>query len=150
MQPGKTDRQPGKTNRQPGKTQERHGFGLDHAEAVADGTALIGGDPDRTRAGSRPVSAEAIGQDWHRISTRLAELFAAGIADNDPRTQQAIHDHYRWICHFWTPDRDSYLRLAGMYVNQPKFRKRIERRKPAGMAAYMRDAMTAYAWSQLR
>lgn len=140
--------QPEKTDRQPEKTDRHSNFGLDHAEAVADGTALIGHDPNR--AGNGQVSAETIGQDWHRISIRLAELYAAGVADNDPRTQQVIHDHYRWIRHFWTPDRDSYLRLAGMYVNQPKFRKRIERRKPAGMAAYMRDAMTAYAWSQLR
>lgn len=122
--------------------------GLDRDEAVADGTALLGFDPsrsDRTR-----VTAESIGREWNRISSQLAELYVSGVADNDPRTQRAIQDHYRWICHFWTPDRESYLRLAGLYVNQPKFRKRIERRKPAGMAAYMRDAMTAFAWSQLR
>jgi MerR family transcriptional regulator, thiopeptide resistance regulator len=130
-------------------------FGLDHAEAVADGTALIG-YVDTTRhiggqqQGWNRATAEAIGRDWHRISGRIAELFTAGVADNDPRTQQAIHEHYRWICNFWTPDRDSYLRLANLYVSQPKFRRRIERRKPAGMAAYLRDAMIAYAWARLR
>lgn len=127
--------------------------GLDHDEAVADGTALLGYDPNRTsRLGDdrTRVTAESVGQDWHRISARLATLFATGVADNDPRTQQAVGEHYRWLCNFWTPDRDSYLRLAGMYVNQPKFRKRIERKKPKGLAAYMRDAMTAYAWAQLR
>ena len=115
---------------------------------MADGTALLGFDPNRSDR--TQVTAESIGREWHRISSQLAELYATGVADNDPRTQRAIQDHYRWICHFWTPDRESYLRLAGLYVNQPKFRKRIERRKPAGMAAYMRDAMTAFAWSQLR
>lgn len=133
--------------------------GLDEAEAVQDGTALIGHvDPDRTdrldgspqQQGSNRARAEAIGRDWNRISARLAELFSTGVPDNDPRTQEAIHEHYRWICHFWKPDRDSYLRLAAMYVSQPKFRKRIERKKPAGLAAYMRDAMTAYAWARLR
>lgn len=122
--------------------------GLDRDEAVADGTALLGFDP--SRSDRTQVTAESIGREWHRISSQLAELYVSGVADNDPRTQRAIQDHYRWICHFWTPDRESYLRLAGLYVNQPKFRKRIERRKPAGMAAYMRDAMTAFAWSQLR
>jgi hypothetical protein len=102
------------------------------------------------QAGWNRATAEAIGRDWHRISARIAELFSAGVADNDPRTQEAIHDHYQWICHFWKPDRDSYIRLARMYVSQPKFRKRIERKKPVGMAAYMRDAMTAYAWTRLR
>lgn len=130
-------------------------LGLDPEEAVADGTALLGHvDPERTdRFGeptARRLTAEEIGQEWNRISLRLAELFTSGVADNDPRTQRVIHEHYRWICYFWTPDRDSYLRLAGMYVNQPKFRRRIERKKPAGLAGYMRDAMTTYAWSRLR
>lgn len=132
--------------------------GFDQAQAVEDATALIGhvdADPTRHVGGSRQpgwnrTTAEAIGRDWYRISGRIAELFAAGIADNDPRAQDAIHDHYQWICNFWTPDRQSYLRLANLYVSHPKFRRRIERRKPAGMAAYMRDAMTAYAYSRLR
>jgi hypothetical protein len=130
------------------------GSGLDQAEAVEDGTALVGHMmPQATRVvGGRPQgpTPEQIGRDWNRISARIAELFSTGVPDNDPRTQHAIHDHYRWICHFWTPDRDSYLRLATLYVSHPKFRHRIERKKPRGMAAYMRDAMTAYAWSRLR
>lgn len=131
--------------------------GLDRAEAVEDGTALIGhadADPTRQVGGARPgysrATAEAIGRDWYRISSRIAELFASGVPDNDHRTQQAIHEHYKWLCNFWTPDRESYIRLGRLYVSHPKFRRRIERKKPAGMAAYMRDAMTAYAYSRLR
>ncbi|MEU6268674.1 TipAS antibiotic-recognition domain-containing protein [Saccharopolyspora shandongensis] len=129
--------------------------GLDQAEAVEDGTALIG---NLTPAGAngpiapeqRKALAQRIGADWNRISSAVAELFATGVPQNDSRTQQVIHEHYRWLCHFWTPDRASYLRLAEMYVNQPKFRRRIERRKPKGMADYMRDAMITYAWAKLR
>ena len=126
--------------------------GLDQSEAVEDGTALIGNLDSGTvlTEDQRRAMAARIGADWNRISSRIAELFATGVANDDPRAQQAIHDHYRWLCNFWTPDRDSYLRLAQLYVNQPKFRKRIERKKPKGMAAYMRDAMTAYAWARLR
>ncbi|MBE9376259.1 TipAS antibiotic-recognition domain-containing protein [Saccharopolyspora sp. HNM0983] len=127
--------------------------GLDQAEAEEDGTALLGYSPqDRSprEEAERRALAQKIGSDWNRISSRIAELFAAGVPENDPRTQQVVDEHYRWLQHFWTPDRDSYLRLAQMYVNQPKFRKRIERRKPNGMAAYLRDAMTAYAWARLR
>ncbi|RCW45200.1 TipAS antibiotic-recognition protein [Halopolyspora algeriensis] len=131
---------------------------LDRAEAGQDGTALIGDiDPERTdrvETGNLPVQGnpdiEEVGQDWHRISNRITELFTAGVAENDPRTLEAIGEHYRWICHFWTPDHESYIRLARMYVSQPKFRKRIERRKPAGLAVYLRDAMTAYAWAYLQ
>jgi MerR family transcriptional regulator, thiopeptide resistance regulator len=130
--------------------------GLNQAEAEQDGTALIGHfAPERTDHFGRPhgwnrATAEAIGRDWNRISERVAALFTSGVPDNDPRTQQVIHEHYQWIRNFWTPDRDSYIRLAQMYVSQPKFRRRIERKKPKGMAAYMRDAMTAYAYSRLR
>lgn len=129
---------------------------LDRAEAAEAGTALIGHlDPERTDRFDLPATAdgnnaEAVGEEWNRISARLAELFLAGVPGEDPRAQQIAGEHYRWICRFWAPDRDSYLRLAAMYVSQPKFRKRIERKKPAGLAAYLRDAMTAYAHSQLR
>lgn len=130
--------------------------GLNQAEAEQDGTALIGyvAPSQTSRFGAKQgwsrATAEAIGRDWYRISERLAALYSSGVPDNDHRTQQVIHEHYQWIRHFWTPDRESYIRLAQMYVSQPKFRRRIERKKPAGMAAYMRDAMTAYAYSRLR
>ncbi|MEU5851942.1 TipAS antibiotic-recognition domain-containing protein [Saccharopolyspora shandongensis] len=129
--------------------------GLDQAEAVEDGTALIGNLTPTGANGpiapeQRKALAQRIGADWNRISSAVAELFATGVPQNDSRTQQVIHEHYRWLCHFWTPDRASYLRLAEMYVNQPKFRRRIERRKPKGMADYMRDAMITYAWAKLR
>ncbi|MBB5155348.1 TipAS antibiotic-recognition domain-containing protein [Saccharopolyspora phatthalungensis] len=119
----------------------------DQTEAIEDATALIGnltpvGVRGPTTPDQRQAIAQRLGQDWNRISSAIAELFATGVPGNDPRTQQVIHEHYRWICHFWTPDRASYLRLAEMYVNQPKFRRRIERKKPKGMAAYLRDAMT--------
>jgi MerR family transcriptional regulator, thiopeptide resistance regulator len=129
--------------------------GLDQAEAVEDGTALIGnlspaGSNGTITPQQRQALAHKIGQDWNRISSAIAELFATGVPSDDPRTQHVIHEHYQWIRHFWTPDRASYLRLAELYVNQPKFRKRIERRKPKGMADYLRDAMTTYAWAKLR
>lgn len=126
---------------------------LDQAEAEEDGTALIGypaQDQSAQHEDERRALAGKIGSEWNRISSRIAELFAAGIPENDPRTLQVVDEHYQWLRHFWTPDRDSYLRLAQMYVNQNKFRKRIERRKPKGMAEYLRDAMTAYAWARLR
>ncbi|MDR7301101.1 TipAS antibiotic-recognition domain-containing protein [Haloactinomyces albus] len=131
---------------------------LRRAEAAQDGTALIGYiDPERTdrigvpdQPGHNRAGADTIGQDWNRISDHIAELFSAGVAENDPRTLKVIGEHYRWICHFWTPDHESYIRLARMYVSQPKFRKRIERRRPAGLAAYLRDAMIAYAWAHLQ
>lgn len=126
--------------------------GLDLDEAAADGTALIGhATPTDTQhlTPEQRANAQRIGADWDRISSHVAELFATGVDARDPRTQQTIHEHYRWICNFWAPNRDSYLRLAEMYVNQPKFRKRIERKKPKGMAGYLRDAMTTFAWANL-
>lgn len=126
---------------------------LDPDEAVQDATALVGDlDPDSTERldGSQPPTAAQLGDDWNRISATVADFCAARVPVHDSRVQGVIHEHYRWICHFWTPDRDSYVRLANLYVNQPKFRKRIERKKPAGVAAYLKDAMLAYASAHLR
>ncbi|QGK71145.1 hypothetical protein GIY23_17920 [Allosaccharopolyspora coralli] len=125
---------------------------LDPDEAVQDATALVGHlDPDSTERldGSQHPTPARLGHDWNRISATIADFCAARVPVDDARVQEVIHDHYRWICHFWTPDRDSYVRLANLYVNQPKFRKRIERKKPAGTATYLKDAMLAYASTHL-
>ena len=64
---------------------------LDRAEAAEVGTALIGHlDPERTDRFDLPANAdgnnaEAIGEEWNRISARLTELFLAGVPGEDPR-----------------------------------------------------------------
>lgn len=79
---------------------------------------------------------------------RLAELMRAGVSPDDARTLEATDAHYRWICHFWTPNQEAYIGLGQLYVDEPRFTANIDA-VASGLAAYMRDAMAAYAHARL-
>ncbi|SDU31541.1 MerR family transcriptional regulator [Jiangella alkaliphila] len=79
----------------------------------------------------------------------LRTLSADGVPDDDARAQEVVDDHYRWVCLFWTPGRDAYRGLAGLYVDDDRFRQNIGQGDDA-LVAYLRDAMMAYADARLR
>jgi len=89
--------------------------------------------------------------DADRIQAELAErdqayaaLLDAGVAPDDPRTQQVTAGHYAWVCQFWTPDAEAFAGLGDLYVDNPDFTARYDAVRP-GLAEYVRDAMSAYA-----
>ncbi|WP_069811904.1 TipAS antibiotic-recognition domain-containing protein [Streptomyces sp. TP-A0874] len=79
---------------------------------------------------------------------RLAELMAAGTPVSDPAVQQEIHEHYRGICRFWTPNAAAYKGLGQTYVEDPQFRANYEK-IATRLAEYQRDAMAVYADARL-
>ncbi|MFF5991081.1 MerR family transcriptional regulator [Prauserella flavalba] len=91
---------------------------------------------------------QAVQQAGADASARLAELMREGVAPDDPRAIEATDAHYRWVCHFWTPDRESYPGLGRLYVDDPRFTASIDEVAP-GLAAYLRDTMAAYAQARL-
>ncbi|RIQ23215.1 MerR family transcriptional regulator [Jiangella rhizosphaerae] len=78
----------------------------------------------------------------------LATLRADGVPADDARVQDVVDGHYRWVCLFWTPDRDAYRGLADLYVDDDRFRQNIGQGDDA-LVEYLRDAMKAYADSRL-
>ena len=56
--------------------------------------------------------------------------------------------HHAWVCHFWTPDREAYIGLGQLYVDDERFTATIDR-AGAGLSAYLRDAMKVYAETTL-
>ncbi|GAB3498793.1 MerR family transcriptional regulator [Amycolatopsis cihanbeyliensis] len=91
---------------------------------------------------------EAVQREGAAASAELAELMRDGVPADDPRTIEATDAHYRWICHFWTPDRESYTGLGQLYVDDERFTANIDETAP-GLAAYLREAMAAYAGRRL-
>jgi MerR family transcriptional regulator, thiopeptide resistance regulator len=81
-------------------------------------------------------------------NARLAELLDAGVPVDDPRTQEAVDGHYRWVSTFWTPDAASYVGLGRMYVDDARFTAYYDRVRP-GLAVYLRDAIAVYADARL-
>ncbi|MCP2358923.1 DNA-binding transcriptional MerR regulator [Nonomuraea thailandensis] len=79
---------------------------------------------------------------------RMAELMAAGTAADDPAVLAVLDGHYRQMTRFWTPSAAEYTRLGRMQAEDERFRANYER-VAEGLAAYMGDAMAAYARARL-
>lgn len=99
---------------------------------------------------SRWAKADAarIQGEWAQFGPALARLIDEDRPADDPVVQATIAGHYRWICNFWTPDRDSYPGLGQLYVDSPEFRAQFDA-IDARLAEFLRDAMTAYAQANL-
>ena len=82
------------------------------------------------------------------ISAALAEAMLAGESAGGERIQSLIAQHYSWICNFWTPNREAYIGLGEMYVSDERFKAHYEE-FAAGLAEFMREAMTSYANAHL-
>ena len=148
--------------------EEREGGELMHPQELFDGF-----DPERQRAYEAELvdrygesARERIAESWRRIGSMsmadaervqaelarrdedYAVLMDAGVDPGDERAQALTAGHYRWVCQFWTPDADAFAGLGELYVDSPEFRARYDAVRP-GLAAYVRDAMAAYAITAL-
>lgn len=132
------------------------------AETMFDGFAHNPYEAEaRERWGDMAVNAaNARVKDWTKddwaeykaesaaVTQRIAELFDANAATDDAQVLDAVDGHYRVVCRFWTPNREAYIGLGQMYVNDERFARNYEDVRP-GLAAYMRDAMKVYAEANL-
>jgi MerR family transcriptional regulator, thiopeptide resistance regulator len=89
------------------------------------------------------------GQRWLAGLNTLVQLIDAGHAPNDTEVLDAVDEHYRWICQFWTPNRESYTGLGNLYADDPRFRANFDKTDPR-LAEFMRAAITAYAQTRLQ
>ncbi|GAA3685993.1 TipAS antibiotic-recognition domain-containing protein [Arthrobacter ginkgonis] len=100
-----------------------------------------------------PGGREAMLEEAVAINAELAACMAEGEPADGERAQEAAARHYRWVCLSWTPDREAYLGLGRMYVEDSRFTAFYDQPKdsPArpGLAAYLSEAMDAYAQRRL-
>lgn len=78
----------------------------------------------------------------------VLDCLNTGLPADDARTLAAVELHYRWILRSWTPNRDSYAALGRMYVEDARF-KAFHDTYDERLAAYLSDAMTAFAQARL-
>lgn len=109
-------------------------------EAVDHGNAIVAG-------WSKEQWAEHEAE-FNAQNRGLAELMDSGVPASDERVQAIIDRHYNGMLVFWTPNRESYTGLGQMYVDDERFAQNYESVRP-GLAAYMRDAVKAYADARL-
>jgi DNA-binding transcriptional MerR regulator len=90
--------------------------------------------------------------DWERIKAEGDAITAAfvdaldqGLPPEDPAVQAIAERHWQHLAHwFYTPRAEMYAGLGDLYVDDPRFTRNIDRAR-AGLAAYQRAAMRAYA-----
>lgn len=92
--------------------------------------------------------AELARTGYPRVYEGLAALKAEGAGVWNPSVQELIQLHYEVTSLFWTPNREAYKALGQMYVDDDRFRHNIAADDDT-VAEYLRDAMTAYADTEL-
>jgi len=78
----------------------------------------------------------------------VLDCLNAGLPADDAATLAAVDLHYQWILRSWTPGRASYAALGRMYVEDARF-KAFHDKYDERLAAYMSEAMAAYAQARL-
>ncbi|MEU5873415.1 TipAS antibiotic-recognition domain-containing protein [Glycomyces sp. NPDC047369] len=112
-------------------------------DAVVDaGDAAVKAMPEDER---RAIPAKF--DDLHR---RLAALKEAQDSADSPAVQAVVADHYAFIKRLWgtTPTAEAYTGLAALYTDDPSFTATYDE-VAEGLAAYLREAMEAYAAANL-
>jgi DNA-binding transcriptional MerR regulator len=117
-------------------------------QRYGDGVTAEIAESRRRMSGWSKADAARIRNDWQSFLPALAALIGAGAAAADPRVQEIIDRHYRWVCNFWTPNAESYPGLGQLYATAPDFRSQFDAVHPQ-LADFMADAMQTYARAQL-
>ncbi|PPK64564.1 MerR family transcriptional regulator [Actinokineospora auranticolor] len=88
------------------------------------------------------------GQGWVAIVDELIAHLDADRRADDPAVQRTVEGHYQWIKGHWTPNRESYIGLADVYADDPRFRANFDKSDPR-LAEFLRAAITEYANTKL-
>lgn len=125
--------------------------GFDHskheAEALERWPRGVAESRRRTAGWGRDDFADAA-QRGADLAQRFAALAAGSVPVDDARVQEAVAEHYEWVCLFWTPNAAAYRGLGEMYVADERFRQYYDKHR-AGTAQYLSEAMAAYAAQSL-
>ena len=87
------------------------------------------------------------GQRQQDIAADYGRAHAAGLDPDSPEVRSITRRHYEWVAEGWhgrRPSADAFAGLGEMYVADPRFAANYDRHG-AGTAAFVRDAMLAYA-----
>lgn len=79
-----------------------------------------------------------------KLNIALAELLKQAQKVDSDEVQELIQKHYDWVNNFWTPNQETYLGLAQMYLDHPDFRDFYNRFHP-DLAEYIVAAMKVFA-----
>lgn len=127
--------------------------GFDHTQYREEVEQRWGADAyarsDRWWRGLGSAGQAAFREEAGAITTALAAAHAAGASPDAPEVQALMARHYAWVRAGWggkAPSAEAFVGLGEMYVADPRFAQHYG---GAEGAAFVRDAMRAYAASEL-
>ncbi|WP_026931624.1 MerR family transcriptional regulator [Glycomyces tenuis] len=93
-----------------------------------------------------PAERARIPARFEEIHQRLAARMEAGDGSGDDAVQAIVADHYRFMERLWgtAPTAEAYKGLGSLYTDDPAFTATYDA-VAHGLAAYLRDAMHAWA-----
>jgi MerR family transcriptional regulator, thiopeptide resistance regulator len=88
---------------------------------------------------------EFIKAEGDAITAAFVDALDRGLPPEDPAVQAVVERHWQHLAHwFYTPTAEMYAGLGDLYVDDLRFTRNIDRAR-AGLAAFQRAAMRAYA-----
>ncbi|MBF6483756.1 MerR family transcriptional regulator [Nocardia otitidiscaviarum] len=106
---------------------------------------------DRWWRGLSEADKQAFQQTQLDIAADYGRAHAAGLPVDSAEVQAITQRHYEWVTVGWQgrrPKAEAFVGLGEMYVADPRFAVNYDKHG-AGTAAYVRDAMKAYADARL-
>lgn len=91
---------------------------------------------------------EKFKEEGEQLNQKLAEVMRTHLEPDNREVQVLIQGHYNWVKNFWTPTKESYSRLAEMYLEHPDYRDFYNRYHP-GLAEYVVLAMQVFSEHKL-
>ena len=105
-------------------------------------------EAQRRAAGWDQDTAAAVQREGEDVTRALGVALRTGRPVEDPSVQELVARQHAWVSRFWTPDRDAYVGLGRMYVDDERFTAHYDAVEP-GLAVYLRDAIAVYAAANL-
>lgn len=119
-----------------------------HAAEARERWGETAAEAQRRAAAWDQDTAAAVQEEGDAITRGLAEALRAGLPVDDPAVQELVARHHAWVSRFWTPNRDAYIGLGRMYVDDERFTAHHDAVEP-GLAVYLRDAIAVWAPANL-
>lgn len=91
---------------------------------------------------------EQFKQDGEQLNQDLAKAMRDNLKPIDKEVQALIQRHYSWVNNFWTPTKESYMKLAQMYLDHPDYRHFYNRYHP-NLVEYVAEAMRVFSEREL-
>lgn len=117
-------------------------------EAVDRFGASVVEESEQRLAVLDPKGEQALLDEAQAINIALAQLLRSEKDPSHPEVQGWVARHHRWVSAFWTPNRDAYMGLGKMYVEDSRFAAFYDQHAP-GLALFLSDAMAIYAEAHL-